>query len=145
MIFGLFENKQGRAFREETANTIADADSLEKKDKHKIAKFVLLEIIIYMKEIESVPTKPSPELDEVVKRHGTRVMQMRREAMSELGSKDPDWLKYAILESFILGHAATRTYGKKICEDIMAMIIQWIQINAPEDYDKYENEIVKIH
>ena len=44
MIFGLFENKQGRAFREETANTIADADSLEKKDKKKIAKFVLLKI-----------------------------------------------------------------------------------------------------
>ena len=33
MIFGLFENKQGQAMREETANTIAEADSLEKKDK----------------------------------------------------------------------------------------------------------------
>ena len=47
MIFGLFENKQARAFREETANTLADADSLEKKDKKKIAKFVLLKIIEY--------------------------------------------------------------------------------------------------
>ena len=51
MIFGLFENKQARAFREETANTLADADSLEKKDKKKIAKFVLLKIIEYMKEV----------------------------------------------------------------------------------------------
>ena len=36
MIFGLFENKKGRAFREETANTLADADSLEKKDKKRL-------------------------------------------------------------------------------------------------------------
>ena len=36
MIFGLFENKQGQAMREETANTIAEADSLEKKDKKKL-------------------------------------------------------------------------------------------------------------
>jgi len=137
MIFGLFKNKQGRAFREETANTIADADSLEKKDKKKIAKFVLLKITEYMKEVEGLPI-PSPELDEVIKRHGAKAMQMRRAAMSELGSKDPDWLKAAILESFILGN--TGTYGKKICEDILSMIMQWIQINAPEDYDKYEKK-----
>ena len=137
MIFGLFENKQGRAMREETANTIAEADSLEKKDKKKIAKFVLLKIMEFMKEIEGLP-KPSPEMDEVFKRHGTKAMQMRRAAMSSLGSKDPDWLKAAILESFLLGN--TGTYGKKISQDILAMIMQWVQINAPEDYKKYEKK-----
>ena len=137
MIFGLFENKQGRAMREETANTIAEADSLEKKDKKKIAKFVLLKIIEYMKEIEGLPI-PSPELDEVMKRHGAEAMQMRRAAISELGAKDPDWLKAAILESFLLGN--TGTYGKKISQDILAMIMQWVQINAPEDYKKYEKK-----
>ena len=137
MIFGLFENKKGRAFREETANTLADADSLEKKDKKSIAEFVLLKIVEYMKEVEGLPI-PSPELDEVFKRHGSEAKQMRHAAMSELGSKDPDWLKAAILESFILGN--TRTYGKKICEDILAMIMQWIQKNAPEDYKKYEKK-----
>jgi len=137
MIFGLFENKQARAFREETANTLADADSLEKKDKKKIAKFVLLKIIEYMKEIEGLPI-PSPELDEVMKRHGAEAMQMRRAAISELGAKDPDWLKAAILESFLIGN--TRGYGKKISDDILSMIIQWIQTNAPEDYKKYEKK-----
>ena len=137
MIFGLFENKKGRAFREETANTLADADSLEKKDKKSIAEFVLLKIVEYMKEVEGLPI-PSPELDEVFKRHGAEAKEMRYAAMSELGSKDPDWLKAAILESFILGN--TRTYGKKICEDILAMIMQWIQKNAPEDYKKYEKK-----
>ena len=137
MIFGLFENKQGRAMREETANTIAEADSLEKKDKKKIAKFVLLKIMEFMKEIEGLP-KPCPEMDEVFKRHGTKAMQMRRAAMAALGSKDPDWLKAAILESFLLGN--TGTYGKKISQDILAMIMQWVQINVPEDYKKYEKK-----
>ena len=91
----------------------------------------------FMKEIEGLP-KPSPEMDEVFKRHGTKAMQMRRAAMSALGSKDPDWLKAAILESFLLGN--TGTYGKNI-PGYLAMIMQWVQINVPEDYKNMKKNI----
>ena len=64
-MFGLFENKQGRALVSETLRTIEHADLLSTKDKNKVAKNVFTKIIkanpdiVSLFEIESY-RRPTP-------------------------------------------------------------------------------------
>ena len=63
-MFGLFENKQGKALVAETLRTIEHADLLSAKDKNKVAKNVFTKIIKAINEIDGVPL--GPKLDKIM-------------------------------------------------------------------------------
>lgn len=138
MIFGLFENKQGKLLIKEAARTLDSADGLEEQDKKSIANFLIEKMIKSMKEIEGLAV-PSSKLDEILKKQVNEATRMRQGAKSILEDDDPNWLKAAILESFL--QANTGHFGKKASRETIFLITHWIRENISEkDYEKLGNK-----
>ncbi len=138
MIFGLFKNKQGQLMLEETFRTLSKASEQPKKIRKEIAKFVLEMIELYMRELEGLKF-PSKEADDILKIQGNEATSMRQQAIGPLEDNDPEWLKAAILENFTFFNIGT--LGRKESKDGISLIMNWIKINAPEEFKKLEKKL----
>jgi len=129
MVFGLFGNNEGKQLLDETMRTLEAADQLSDKNKKIVAKYVFSETIKAIKEIEGLPV-PSPKVDKIIVRQINRATKKRQKAISKLESRDPKWLKTALVESFLLANCGK--YGEKIMWSTMTPIQEWIRENLSD-------------
>jgi hypothetical protein len=129
MVFGLFGNNEGKQLLDETMRTLEAADQLSDKNKKIVAKYVFSETIKAIKEIEDLPV-PSPKVDKIIVRQISQATKKRQKAISKLESRDPKWLKTALVESFLLANCGK--YGEKIMWSTMTPIQEWIRENLSD-------------
>ena len=86
-MFGLFENKQGKALVAETLRTIEHADLLSAKDKNKVAKNVFTKIIKAINEIDGVPL--GPKLDKIMQKQIQDATKQRQKQITAKEEKNP--------------------------------------------------------
>jgi len=129
MVFGLFGNNEGKQLLDETMRTLEAADQLSDKNKKIVAKYVFSETIKAIKEIEGLPV-PSPKVDKIIVRQINQATKKRQKAISKLESRDPKWLKTALVESFLLANCGK--YGEKIMWSTMTPIQEWIRENLSD-------------
>ena len=122
MIFG-FKTKRQRFL--ETANeSLDEANKFSKKERKKIAE----EIILWMKMCER---KDIDTLKEI----GLEAMRERQSEITEMGEKNPNWVRACIVESYISAKILGKAKGTKT----IAKILFWLQDNAPKAYKKHFN------
>jgi len=129
MVFGLFGNNEGKQLLDETMRTLEAADQLSDKNKKIVAKYVFSETIKAIKEIEGLPM-PSPKVDKIILKQINQATKKRQKAISKLEDEDPNWLKTALVESFLLANCGK--YGEKIMWSTMTPIQEWIRENLSE-------------
>ena len=129
MVFGLFGNNEGKQLLDETMRTLEAADQLSDKNKKIVAKYVFSETIKAIKEIEGLPI-PSPKVDKIILKQINQATKKRQKAISKLEDEDPNWLKTALVESFLLANCGK--YGEKIMWSTMTPIQEWIRENLSE-------------
>ena len=129
MVFGLFGNNEGKQLLDETMRTLEAADQLSDKNKKIVAKYVFSETIKAIKEIEGL-SMPSPKVDKIILKQINQATKKRQKAISKLEDEDPNWLKTALVESFLLANCGK--YGEKIMWSTMTPIQEWIRENLSE-------------
>ena len=129
MVFGLFGNNEGKQLLDETMRTLEAADKLSDKNKKIVAKYVFSETIKAIKEIEGLPI-PSAKVDKIIVRQINQATKKRQKAISKLEDKDPNWLKTALVESFLLANCGK--YGEKIMWSTMTPIQEWTRENLTD-------------
>ena len=129
MVFGLFGNNEGKQLLDETMRTLEAADQLSDKNKKIVAKYVFSETIKAIKEIEGLPI-PSAKVDKIIVRQINQATKKRQKAISKLEDKDPNWLKTALVESFLLANCGK--YGEKIMWSTMTPIQEWTRENLTD-------------
>ena len=136
-MFGLFESKEAKFWRQETINTLKQADNnFNDHERKQISKLLLLKILKTIKRYEGLS---NGEKREVVKIQMDEVGKLRRENNNERQFYDPKWIEYALLESFI--HMNSGAYGKKLGKEAV-MIIYWARSNLSDnEIDDIVNEV----
>jgi hypothetical protein len=111
----------------ELRGTIKDAYKLNKNDRERVATNVMKQMLTYVSEIEGLP-KPSKKLDEICKRQIREAGIKRKNAVTSLGIKNPDWIQAALIESFL--HSNSGFLEKKNSKTIMDLISSFIRENT---------------
>lgn len=111
----------------ELRGTIKDAYKLNKNDRERVATNVMKQMLTYVSEIEGLP-KPSKKLDEICKRQIREAGIKRKNAVTSLGTKNPDWIQAALIESFL--HSNSGFLEKKNSKTIMDLISSFIRENT---------------
>ena len=133
MIFGLFESKEAKFWRDETNRTLNDArQRFDASERKKISINVLKRILQTLKDIENLDQKTKKEImfkliDEVAKK--------RRNNINELEYDNIKWVEDAMVESYLNMYSGT--FGKKLARESV-MVIYWCRTNLSE------NEIDKL-
>ena len=133
MIFGLFESKEAKFWRDETNRTLNDArQRFDASERKKISINVLKRIFKTLKDIENLDQKTKKEImfeliDEVAKK--------RRNNVNELEYDTIKWVEDAMVESYLNMYSGT--FGKKLAREAV-MVIYWCRTNLSE------NEINKL-
>ena len=127
MIFG-FKTKRQHLL--EMANeSLDEADAFPKKIREKIGEDIVLWILRCAdKEIDSV------------KAIGKDAMEERQYQMTGMGEENPDWIRACIVENYVA--AKTYHFGKAKSEEVITLIVNWIQDNAPKTYKKYKKQLI---
>jgi hypothetical protein len=128
-MFGLFENKQAKQCIASFNHALNSADNLSQGNKKKIALYILKIQIKFIKEIEGLPV-PSPEVDKIMKAQMYWATNMRQKSVSKKEDKDPKWVQFALLESFLQGNSMV--FGRKTFEHVCGGVNNWIQQNLSE-------------
>ena len=138
-MFGLFENKQGKALVAETLRTIEHADLLSAKDKNKVAKNVFTKIIKAINEIDGVPL--GPKLDKIMQKQIQDATKQRQKQITAKEEKNPKWIETALFESFLLMNSGK--FGQKISKQSI-VIGSWCRENMTEvELKKFEKKLPK--
>jgi len=111
----------------ELRGTIKDAYKLNKNDRKRVATNVMNQMLTYVSEIEGLP-KPSKKVDEICKRQIREATIKRQNAITSLGAKNPEWIKAALIESFL--HSNSGFLEKKNSEIMMDLISGFIRENT---------------
>lgn len=111
----------------ELRGTIKDAYKLNKNDRERVATNVMKQMLTYVSEIEGLP-KPSKKLDEICKRQIREAGIKRKNAITSLGAKNPDWIQAALIESFL--HSNSGFLEKKNSKIMMDLISSFIRENT---------------
>ena len=133
MIFGLFESKEAKFWRDETKRTLNDArQRFDVSERKKISINVLERILQTLKDTENLDQKTKKEImfeliDEVAKK--------RRNNVNELEYDNIKWVEDAMVESYLNMYSGT--FGKKLAREAV-MVIYWCRTNLSE------NEINKL-
>ena len=133
MIFGLFESKEAKFWRNETNRTLNDArQRFDASERKKISINVLKRILQTLKDIENLDKKTKKKImfeliDEVAKK--------RRNNVNELEYDNIKWVEDAMVESYLNMYSGT--FGKKLAREAV-MVIYWCRTNLSE------NEIEKL-
>ena len=124
MIFGLFESKEAKFWRDETNRTLNDArQRFDTSERKKISINVLKRILQTLKDIENLDQKTKKEImfkliDEVAKK--------RRNNINELEYDNIKWVEDAMVESYLNMYSGT--FGKKLARESV-MVIYWCRSN----------------
>jgi hypothetical protein len=111
----------------ELRGTIKDVYKLNKNDRERVATNVMNQMLIYVSEIEGL-TKPSKKVDEICKRQMSEATIKRQNAITSLGTKNPDWIQAALIESFL--HSNSGFLEKKNSKIMMDLISGFIKENT---------------
>ena len=132
-MFGLFESKEAKFWRDETNRTLNDArQRFDASERKKISINVLKRILQTLKDINDLDQKSKKEImfkmiDEVAKK--------RRNNINELEYDNIKWVEDAMVESYLNMYSGY--FGKKLAREAV-MIIYWCRTNLSE------NEINKL-
>ena len=128
MIFGLF-NTGGQRLVKDTKEYLAKTSMFPKIIKEKIGDDIVLWIMRCAdKEIDAV------------KALGKDAMEERHYAMTGMGEQNPDWIRACIVENYVA--AKTYHFGKAKSEEVITLIVNWIQDNAPKTNKKYKKQLI---
>ena len=130
MIFGLF-NTGGQRLVKDTEELLAKVSMFPKILKEKIGEDIVLWILRCAdKEIDSV----KPILKDA--------MEERQYQMTGMGEENPDWIRACIVENYVA--AKTYHFGKAKSEEVITIIVHWIQDNAPKTYKKSKKRLSNV-
>ena len=130
MIFGLF-NTGGKRLVKDTEELLAKVSMFPKILKEKIGEDVVLWILRCAdKEIDSVKAILKDAMEE------------RQYQMTGMGEENPDWIRACIVENYVA--AKTYHFGKAKSEEVITMIVHWIQDNAPKTYKKSKKRLSNV-
>ena len=125
MIFG-FKTKRQRFL--ETANeSLDEANKFSKKERKKIAE----EIILWMKMCER---KDIDTLKEI----GLEAMRERQSEITEMGEKNPNWVRACIVESYI----TAKILGQTKSMQVLINILLYVKVSAPKAYKKHFGDAI---
>ena len=130
MIFGLF-NTGGKRLVKDTEELLAKVRMFPKILKEKIGEDIVLWILRCAdKEIDSVKAILKDAMEE------------RQYQMTGMGEENPDWIQACIVENYVA--AKTYHFGKAKSEEVITMIVHWIQDNAPKTYKKSKKRLSNV-
>ena len=111
-------------FKSELDNTLIDADELDFINKNSVRFFLSSEILKIDPTLKLYPTiNQKIEFVEVAL-HNAGIN--RKNAISALENKDPEWIKYALLESFLFEYIKNLKSGGKSKNTNIMKIVNWI-------------------
>ena len=122
MIFG-FKTKSQRLL-ELTEESLRETDIFVGIIKEKIGEG----IISWMKRCENEDINSLKDI-------GKDAMEERQSEITEMGEKNPNWVRACIVESYISAKILGKAKGTKT----IAKILFWLQDNAPKAYKKHFN------
>ena len=125
MIFG-FKTKRQRLL--EMANeSLDEADAFPKKIREKIGE----EIVLWMKRCERRDINSLKDI-------GKDAMEERQSEITEMGEKNPNWVRACIVESYI----SAKILGKDKSMRVRYSIALWVKTCAPKAYKKHFNDAI---
>ena len=122
MIFG-FKTKRQRLL-ELTKESTREADIFAGITREKIGE----EIILWMNRCENKDVNSLKDI-------GKEAMEERQSEITEMGERNPNWVRACIVESYISAKILGKAKGTKT----IAKILFWLQDNAPKAYKKHFN------
>ena len=129
MIFGLF-NTGGKRLVKDTEELLAKVSMFPKILKEKIGEDIVLWILRCAdKEIDSV----KPILKDAMEERHYQMVGME---------ESPDWIRACIVENYVA--AKTYHFGKAKSEEVITIIVHWIQDNAPKTYKKSKKRLSNV-
>tara|TARA_B100000575_G_C23079710_1_gene622034 strand:+ start:636 stop:1085 length:450 start_codon:yes stop_codon:yes gene_type:complete len=133
MIFGLFESKEAKFWREETNRTLNDArQRFDKSERKKISINVLTRILKILDDIKDLSSSEKKKtMFELIE----EVAKKRRNNINELEYDNTKWVEDSMVESYLNMYCGY--FGKKLAREAV-MVIYWCRTNLSE------NEIDKI-
>ena len=126
MIFGLFETKRKRLVKL-TEESLDEASAFPKKIREKIGE----EIVLWMKRCER---KDINSLKDV----GMAAMEERQSEITEMGEKNPNWVRACIVESYV----AAKILGKDKSIKVRYSIALWTKACVPKAYKKHFGDAI---
>ena len=125
MIFGLF-NTKGQRLLKMTEESLREADIFVGIIKEKIGE----EIILWMNRCENKDVNSLKDI-------GKEAMEERQSEITEMGEKNPNWVRACIVESYV----SAKIFGKPKSgiDEVILQIVSWIEMNAPKAYKKHFN------
>ena len=125
MIFGLF-NTKGQRLLKMTEESLAEANAFPNIIKEKIGE----EIILWMKRCENEDINSLKDI-------GKEAMEERQSEITEMGEKNPNWVRACIVESYVSAKILGKP--KSGIDEVILEIVAWIEGNAPKAYKKHFN------
>lgn len=133
-MFGLFENKQAKFWRQETKDTLVKADNnFNNLERKKIATGLLTRIFKSIQELEGLSNR---EIKEAAFDQIDAVARERRENINQQQFHNPIWMEVALFESWL--NMNSGIFGKKLAKEAV-MVIYWARSNLS---DQEINEII---
>ena len=124
MIFG-FKTKRQR-FLEMAKESTREADGFAGITREKIGE----EIILWMNRCENKDVNSLKDI-------GKEAMEERQSEITEMGERNPNWVRACIVESYV----SAKIFGKPKSgiDEVILQIVSWIEMNAPKAYKKHFN------
>jgi uncharacterized protein YpuA (DUF1002 family) len=136
-MFGLFENKQAKFWRQETKDTLVQADNnFDNLGRKKIAAGLLTRIFKSIQQLEGLSNQEKKEItfDQI-----DAVARERRENINDQQFHNPTWMEVALFESWL--NMNSGVFGKKLAQEAV-MVIYWARSNLSEqEINRIINEV----
>lgn len=132
-MFGLKKKLSSRFLASDTQKTLSAVRDLPNEERQKIAQAVAKEISAATEEIENAAA-PSAQMDEIIRRHLTRAIELRHEALQcgATSDSDPFWAAAALYESWIMAVSGEVEKGQS--DNIQQAIYGWLD----EEFERWK-------
>jgi hypothetical protein len=136
-MFGLFESKQAKFWRQETKDTLIQADNnFDDLTRKIIAAGLLRRIFQSIQELEGMSDHKKKE---ITYNQIEDVARERRENINEQQFHNPQWIEVALFESWL--NMNSGDFGKKLAQEAV-MVIYWARSNLSDrEIDKIINDL----
>ena len=122
MIFG-FKTKRQRLL-ELTKESTREADIFAGITREKIGE----EIILWMNRCENKDVNSLKDI-------GKEAMEERQSEITEMGEKNPNWVRACIVESYVSAKILGKP--KSGIDKVIMKIVMWLEGNVPKAYKKH--------
>ena len=126
MIFG-FKTRRQRLL-EMTKESTREADIFAGITREKIGE----EIILWMNRCENKDVNSLKDI-------GKEAMEERQSEITEMGERNPNWVRACIVESYVSAKILGKP--KSGIDEVILQIVSWIEMNAPKVYKKNFKDI----